>query len=427
MCAFVRMPMPDTASNSSPTIVERDNAILWRSALKYAGVAYLFSRLAIMVGAAIVAAELRADENKIKERLVWGFLGKVDPHSRSGSLPKSAGSMILDVLTSWDGLWYLRIVRFGYPSFVPQNITYNDTEARLAFFPAFPHLVRIVDAVLPGGDTLAALILNLVLGAGFIVLVGLLARSWFGISVAKRAMILCALFPGSFVLSFAYSEALLLFLAAACLYLLQKEQWLLAGVVALFATATRPNGIAVIAACAVAAYLAWRQTKSLKPFIAPLLSPIGFIGYQLWINNHADESQVWFRVQGEAWKEGASFGLTAIRRTLEAFTQPLTSPTDLITAASFVLTLFLLWLVWKRHHIPLPALAYSIVIVALMLLPATVTARPRFLFTAFPLFIAAAVWLDHPKRKEWWAYLVGLFMCGLTALTALYGVYGAIP
>ena len=400
---------------------------MWRLALKHAAVAYLVSRLAILVGAAIVAAELRADENKIKERLVWGFLGKVDPHARSGSLPKSAGSMMLDVFTSWDGLWYLRIVRFGYPSFVPQNITYDDTEARLAFFPAFPHLVRIVDAVLPGGDTLAALILNLVLGAGFIVLVGLLARSWFGVSVAKRAMILCALFPGSFVLSFAYSEALLLFLAAACLYLLQKEHWLLAGIVALLATATRPNGIAVIAACAVAAFLAWRQTKSLKPFIAPLLSPICFIGYQLWINNHANESQVWFRVQGEAWKEGASFGLTAIRRTLEAFTQPLTSPTDLITAASFVLTLFLLWLVWKRHPIPLPALAYSVVVIALMLLPATVTARPRFLFTAFQLFIAAAVWLDHPKRKEWWPYLVGLFMSGFTALTALYGVYGAIP
>ena len=419
--------MPDTANNSSTPIAESDNASLWRSALKHAGLAYLFSRLAIMMGAAIVAAELRADENKIKERLVWGFIEKVDPHARSGPLPKSAGSMMLDVFTSWDGLWYLRIVRFGYPSFVPQNITYDDTQARLAFFPAYPYLVRVIDTVLPGGDTLAALFLNFVLGAGFIVLVGLLARSWFGVSVAKRAMILCALFPGSFVLSFAYSEALLLFLAAACLYLLQKEHWLLAGIVALLATATRPNGIAVIAACAVAAFLAWRQTKSLKPFIAPLLSPIGFIGYQLWINNHANESQVWFRVQGEAWKEGASFGLTAIRRTLEAFTQPLTSPTDLITAASFVLTLFLLWLVWKRHPIPLPALAYSAVVIALMLLPATVTARPRFLFTAFPLFIAAAVWLDHPKRKEWWPYLVGLFMSGLTALTALYGVYGAIP
>lgn len=427
MCAFVHLPMPDTASNSSPPIANQDDSSLWRSALKHASLAYLFSRLAIMVGAAIVAAELRADENKIKEHLVWGFLGKVDPHARSGSLPKSAGSMILDVLTSWDGIWYMRIVRYGYPTFVPQHITYDDTQARLAFFPAYPNLVRIVNAVLPGGDTLAALVLNFVLGAGFILLIGLLARSWFGVSVAKRAMILCALFPGSFVLSFAYSEALLLFLAAACLYLLQKEKWLLAGVVAMLATATRPNGIAVIAACAVAAFLAWRHTKSLRPFIAPLLSPIGFIGYQLWINNHADESGVWFRVQGEAWKEGASFGLTAIRRTLEAFTQPLTSPTDLITAASFVLTLFLLWLVWKKHRIPLPALAYSAVVIALMLLPATVTARPRFIFTAFPLFIAAAVWLDHPKRKEWWPYLVGLFMCGLTALTALYGAYGAIP
>ena len=400
---------------------------MWRLALKHAAVAYFVSRLTIMVGAAIVAAELRADENKIKERLVWGFLGKVDPHARSGSLPKSAGSMILDVLTSWDGIWYMRIVRYGYPTFVPPNITYDDTQSRVAFFPTYPHLVRIVDAVLPGGDTLAALALNFALGAGFIVLVGLLARSWFGVAVAKRAMILCALFPGSFVLSFAYSEALLLFLAAACLLLLQKEKWFLAGLVAMFATATRPNGIAVVAACAVAAFLAWRVSKSLRPFIAPLLSPIGFIGYQLWINNHANESGVWFRVQGEAWKEGTSFGLTAIRRTLEAFTQPLTSPTDLITAASFVMTLFLLWLVWKRHRIPLPALAYSAVIIALMLLPATVTARPRFLFTAFPLFIAAAVWLDHPKRKEWWPYIVGLFMCGLTTLTALYGTYAVVP
>ena len=399
----------------------------WHSALRHAALAYLFSRLAIMVGAAIVAAELRADENKIKERLVWGFLGKVDPHARSGSLPKSAGSMILDVLTSWDGIWYLRIVRFGYPTFVPPNITYDDTQSRLAFFPAYPYLVRAVDRIIPGGDTFAALLLNLVLGAAFIVVVGLLARAWFGVTVAKKAMVLMALFPGSFVLSFAYSEALLLFLAASCLLLLHRQQWLGAGLVALLATATRPNGIAVVAACAVAAIIAWRQTRSLRPFIAPLLSPLGFIGYQLWIDQHAGETNVWFRVQGEAWKEGASFGLTAIRRTLEAFTQPLTSPTDLITAASFVLTIFLGWLVWKRHRLPAPALAYSIVVVALMLLPATVTARPRFLFTAFPLFIAAAVWLDQPKRKEWWPYLTGLFMCGLTALTALYGVYGAIP
>ena len=88
MCCNQHLPMSDTATHETEN---SDSSFMWRLALKHAAVAYLVSRLAIMVGAAIVAAELRADENKIKERLVWGFLGKVDPHARSGSLPKSAG------------------------------------------------------------------------------------------------------------------------------------------------------------------------------------------------------------------------------------------------------------------------------------------------------------------------------------------------
>ena len=61
-----------------------------------------------------------------------------------------------------------------------------------------------------------------------------------------------------------------------------------------------------------------------------------------------------------------------------------------------------------------------------MLLPSTVTARPRFLFTAFPLFIAAAVWFERNKR-DWWPYVIGACSAGLVGLTALYGVLGAIP
>jgi 4-amino-4-deoxy-L-arabinose transferase-like glycosyltransferase len=280
---------------------------------------------------------------------------------------------------------------------------------------------------LPGGDTFAALLVNLMLGAAFIILVGLLAREWFGVRFAGRAMVVLALFPGSFVLSFAYSEALLLTLAAACLLALQREKWLIAGLLAALATSARPNGVALIVACAVAAGFAIHQKRHWRALIAPALAPTGFLAFQLWIDSHTEESRAWFRVQGEAWKEGASFGLTALRRTTEAFTQPLTSPTDLITAVSFMSTLLVVWIAWRRHRIPAFAAAYSAVIVALMLLPSTVTARPRFLFTAFPLLIAAAVWLDHPRREKWWPYLVGSGLVGLTTLTALYGVYAAIP
>ena len=44
-----------------------------------------------------------------------------------------------------------------------------------------------------------------------------MTRRLFGNKVASRAMVLTALFPGSFVLSFAYSEALMLVWSpAAC-------------------------------------------------------------------------------------------------------------------------------------------------------------------------------------------------------------------
>ena len=70
-----------------------------------------------------------------------------------------------------------------------------------------------------------------------------------------------------------------------------------------------------------------------------LLAPIGFIVFQIWLGQHTGETVVWFRVQREAWDEGASFGLTAITNTIEAIAQPLTSPTDTITAVSVVATI----------------------------------------------------------------------------------------
>ena len=50
-----------------------------------------------------------------------------------------------------------------------------------------------------------------------IFLLGVLARRLYGEQVAAKAMVLGAMFPGSFVLSFAYTEALLLVFAMGCL------------------------------------------------------------------------------------------------------------------------------------------------------------------------------------------------------------------
>ncbi len=67
-----------------------------------------------------------------------------------------------------------------------------------------------------------------------------------------------------------------------------------------------------------------------------------------------------------------------------------------------------------------------------MLMPETVTARPRFLYTAFPLLISLAAWIPDERRgrvdwRDVWTLILAAGAAGLVALTGLYGSFGAIP
>ncbi|MCU1393293.1 MAG: hypothetical protein JWM34_1721 [Ilumatobacteraceae bacterium] len=403
----------------------------WRRLSFRALVGYVLTRLCVIAGAAVVAAQ----------RVVQD---RIDGIAR----PTNAVHKITDVLTSWDGKWYFAIVRDSYPSHVPAHVTFDDYQARTAFFPVYPWLVRNFDKVLPGGDVLAGIVLNFILGAAAVLLVGLLARSFFDDRIAYRAMILTAVFPGSFVLSFTYSEATLLVVAAACLICLQQRQWLAAGILASIGSATRANGVALIAACAIAALIEIVQRRGWRSLIAPVLAPTGIIGFHLFLWRRTGEKLAWFRTQSQAWHEGTSFGLTALRNTVDAFTRPLASPTDVITAVSFITTLVLVYMAYRKR-LPWPVATYTAVVLILMLSPSTVTARPRFLYTAFPLLISAAAWIvdfeDRSRARrvaatdagtqvtaeshaaELWVIILCICAAGLVALTALYGVFGAIP
>lgn len=414
----------DAAQSAASEIEQRR----WHRAVAVGLLAYVVSRLCVLGGAIVRASQITIDAREDSE------------------VEEGAVNLITSVLTSWDGRWYLELVRLGYPDRIPSNITYEQTEARAAFFPMYPGAVRIVDAVLPGGDTAAALLLNFVLGGIAVVLVGLLARRVFSASVAARSMVLFAVFPGSFVLSFAYSEALFIVFAASCLLLLLDEQWLLAGLAAALATATRPNGVAIVFACVVAAAIAIKTKRQWSALLAVLLSPLGFIGFQLYVDDTAGESGAWFRVQREAWSEGTSFGVTTVTNTWSFITSPFDSTADALTVLSLAALALMAFAGWKKR-LPLPWVAFSVVIVALMLIPETVTARPRFVFTAFPLFIAVAAWWPQPGRssdavsgdqseplddtlsweRQSWNMVIIVCGAGLAILTNLYGVFGAIP
>lgn len=379
----------------------------WGATLRRVGLVYVLSRLFVAMGAAVaVAAQAVVDRtNEV--------------------IPDNGLSSLAAILDSWDGHWYLDVVREGYPHHIMPNVSYFVTDARAAFFPLYPRLVHYLDVVIPGGPVSIALGINVFLGALFIFLVGYLCKDIFDIRTAEKAMILVALFPGSFVLSMAYSEALMLTIVALCFIALRDKHWVWAGVLAAMATGTRPNAVALVAACATASFLAIRNNRDWKSLIAPILSPIGFIGFMFFLRFHTKENWAWFRVQRQAWQEGTSFGATAVQRTYDFFLNPVSSPTSVLTAASVIAMVIALVLALK-YKMNLIYWSYTAVILGLMLIPATVTARPRFLFTAFPLFFPVARAL-RDEDDRWWPIVVMVMLGGLITVTGIYGVRGAIP
>ena len=379
----------------------------WGRAIRRGAVAYILSRLFSVMGAAIAVAA----------QAVWSRLNDEEPVNGLTGL--------VQVFDSWDGHWYLDVVREGYPHHIMPNVTYFVSDARAAFFPLYPRLVHYLDNIIPGGPVTVALAVNVLLGAAFIYLIGVIAKNLFDVKTSEKAMIIAALFPGSFVLNWAYSEALLLTLACMCFIALSKKMWLWAGIFAALGTACRPNGVALVAACAVASLIAIKQDREWKSLIAPLLSPIGFVGFMAFLMHHTDENFAWFRVQSQAWKEGTSFGATAVSRTFDFILNPTGSPTSVLTAASMFAMILALIALWK-FRMPAMYTAYTAVVLALMLIPATVTARPRFLFTAFPLIFPVARALRDDDDK-WWPIVLLIFATGLVTVTGMYGVRAAIP
>ena len=61
--------------------------------------------------------------------------------------------------------------------------------------------------------------------------------------------------------------------------------------------------------------MAIREDRDWRALSSVLLAPIGFIVFQIWLGQHTGEAGVWFRVQREAWGEGASFGWTALKNS----------------------------------------------------------------------------------------------------------------
>lgn len=325
----------------------------------------------------------------------------------------------LHELSNWDGLWYREVANHGYLD----HVSYAQTT--LGFFPLFPltiWLFKPVVMVFTGQDAIWAasvvgVAISMIGGGVATYFLYRLATGWWGRETARKATALFIIFPGSVVFAMVYSEGLLLPLAAACLYALERRRWWLAGVLAGLATAVQPTGLALIPVCALSAGLELRrQGFSLgtlrRVVVAPILSTFGIISFAVFLWLWTGSPLANYEAQHHGWSEKTDplaivhmTGTLLNEISLNHFNRPTINLNLIVGLIGAVLLIGMLVLLFReRHRVSVEALAWTAGISFLALTSEYVPPNPRLLITAFPAVMVLARYLHG---RAWSAVLWG--------------------
>ena len=195
---------------------------------------------------------------------------------------------LLDPWHRWDAPHYTDIAIWGYMAHDPGTLSYpgyrqdfpGDLDLYIVFFPLFPWLTAAVNAVI-GAPVAAAFVVSTVASLLVAPMLYRLVRADLGARVARWSAGLLLVFPTAYFLHIGYTEALFLALSFASLWLARTNRWAAAGLLGGLAALTRANGLVLVPALAVEAWLQWRVHRRLElgPALAVGAVIIGFAVY----------------------------------------------------------------------------------------------------------------------------------------------------
>jgi len=155
--------------------------------------------------------------------------------------PKQMDNELINLSARWDANWYLGIATEGY-QYVPNK---PGLQQGIAFFPAYPMLVRVVARILGGyvPDYIGAgLFISFAAFFGALVYLYALARDSLGEDEARFALWLAATYPFALFFSAIYAEPLLLLGLVATFYYFTNGRFARATMFGLLVGLTKTNG-----------------------------------------------------------------------------------------------------------------------------------------------------------------------------------------
>ena len=183
---------------------------------------------------------------------ILGYPGEKEPPFRASR------NEFLNLPARWDAGWYLGIATDGY---LPDRRA--EVQQNIAFFPAYPMLMRIGGTLLGGraqGDVpgsvnyveltarlnertlLAGWLISLAASFGAMVYLFRLARETLGGDAGEGSVLLIAAYPFAYFFGAVYTEGLFLLGTLAALYHFRRHELWRAAAWGLLVGLTRPNG-----------------------------------------------------------------------------------------------------------------------------------------------------------------------------------------
>ncbi|WP_231446994.1 hypothetical protein [Brevibacterium zhoupengii] len=168
-------------------------------------------------------------------------LKRQDPANWSSS---PVTTTLNDFLNFWDGGWYGRVAKEGYPRILPSDETGAVAENQWAFYPLHPAVVGNLSSVTGlSYEVISPIVSTLAAGLAAIVIL-VLFRRYTDPGQALTGLAFVMFFPPAAIFSTGYAESLTLLLQATALLLVVERRYLSAIPVVFLMDLSRPIGVA---------------------------------------------------------------------------------------------------------------------------------------------------------------------------------------
>jgi len=305
--------------------------------------------------------------------------------------PQSTISQLLiDPWYRWDSIHYLEIAEDGYKSNLKNTV----------WPPLYPLLIRVSSLLFPNALQ-SALFISHIACILALTMLYLLVNDLYNEKMAKKTILLVALFPTAFFLVAAYTESLFLLISLGIFFALRKEKWWVVAVLSPLAILTRFQGILLAIPILWYGFTSMKKKNCnplclIKVLISISLMVVTFSGYSIYVHEILNADWPWITL-AQGWDQHIGLPWQGLVANLFWFVshESMLSAEKIAKFYDLLLMLLAIWALIKNWKtLPSNLFLYSLFSLLLILIKIDanrlLVSASRYVLVIFPVFIALA-------------------------------------